>query len=111
MIYMTTDEWKEITALIIAHDFDKLVSEIAARTYNLNISQEELEARVTGAKKINKKEDLELRLSPNITIQNSGLECIIEFEDRDFKFEFEQPISHAVQLAKSEKGCHKKENN
>ena len=50
MVYMTTDEWKEITALITAHDFDKLVSGIASRTCDLNISQEELEARVTGLK-------------------------------------------------------------
>lgn len=57
MVYMTTDEWKEITALITAHDFDKLVSGIASRTCDLNISQEELEARVTGLKKINKKEN------------------------------------------------------
>lgn len=48
-------------------------------------------------------DDLELGLSPNITIQGGGLECIIEFEDCKFKFEFEQPISHVVQLAKEEK--------
>ena len=58
-----------------------------------------------------KEKDLELRLSPNISIQNGGYACIIEFEDQDFKFEFEQPISHVVQLAKTEKGCHKKESN
>lgn len=55
MIYMTTDEWKEISALITAHDFDKLATGIASRTYDLNISQEELDALVAGAKKIKEK--------------------------------------------------------
>lgn len=58
MIYMTTDEWKEISALITAHDFDKLATGIASRTYDLNISQEELDALVTGAKKVNKEKDM-----------------------------------------------------
>ena len=43
MIYMTTDEWKEISKLIEENDFYKLAEEIAGRTYDLDISKQELD--------------------------------------------------------------------
>lgn len=46
MIYMTTDEWHEISKLLEAKDFDKLLTEICIKTYDLNISEQELDDRV-----------------------------------------------------------------
>ena len=46
MIYMTTDEWHEISKLIEENDFYKLAEEIASRTYDLDISKQELDDRV-----------------------------------------------------------------
>lgn len=46
MIYMTSDEWYEISNIMLKQDFYKLAQEICIRTCNLNISQKELEARV-----------------------------------------------------------------
>ena len=43
MIYMTTDEWHEISKLLEAKDFDKLLTEICIKTYDLNISEKELD--------------------------------------------------------------------
>lgn len=43
MIYMTTDEWHEISKLIEENDFYKLAEEIASRTYDLSISKQELD--------------------------------------------------------------------
>ena len=43
MIYMTTDEWGKISKLIESKDFDKLAQEICAFTYDLDISEQELD--------------------------------------------------------------------
>lgn len=43
MIYMTTDEWKEISKIIEEKDFYKLAAEIAVKTYDLDISEQELD--------------------------------------------------------------------
>lgn len=43
MIYMTTDEWKEISKIIEEKDFNKLAAEIAVRAYDLDISEQELD--------------------------------------------------------------------
>lgn len=43
MIYMTKDEWKEISKIIEENDFYKLAKEIASRTYDFDISKEELD--------------------------------------------------------------------
>ena len=43
MIYMTTDEWHEISKLIEENDFYRLAEEIASRTYDLGISKQELD--------------------------------------------------------------------
>ena len=43
MIYMTTDEWKEISKIMEEKDFYKLAAEIAVRTYDLGISEQELD--------------------------------------------------------------------
>lgn len=48
-------------------------------------------------------EDLELKVSPTISIQDGGYKCTIECEERTYRFEFEQPISHVVLLANTEK--------
>ena len=46
MIYMTTDEWHEISKLIEENDFYKLAEEIASRTYDLDISKQELDRAI-----------------------------------------------------------------
>lgn len=43
MIYMTTDEWKEIAKIIEEKDWKELVAEIAARSYDLDVSKQELD--------------------------------------------------------------------
>ena len=43
MIYMTTDEWNEISKIIEEKDFGKLATEISVRTYDLDISEQELD--------------------------------------------------------------------
>ena len=43
MIYMTTDEWKEISKLIRENDYYGLAEQIASRTYDLDISEQELD--------------------------------------------------------------------
>lgn len=42
MIYMTTDEWKEIAKIIEEKDWKELAVEISARTWDLDISEKEL---------------------------------------------------------------------
>ena len=43
MIYMTTDEWKKISKIIEAKDFDKLAQEICVETYDLDMDKQELD--------------------------------------------------------------------
>lgn len=43
MIYMTTDEWKEISKIIEEKDFSKLATEITVRTYDLHLDKQELD--------------------------------------------------------------------
>lgn len=43
---MTTDEWKEISKIIEEKDFYKLATEIAVRTYDLDISEQELDRTI-----------------------------------------------------------------
>ncbi len=43
MIYMTTDEWKEIAKIIEEKDWKELAVEIAARSYDLDVSKQELD--------------------------------------------------------------------
>lgn len=46
MIYMTTDEWKKISKIIEEKDFGKLATEISVSTYNLDISEQELDRTI-----------------------------------------------------------------
>ena len=48
-------------------------------------------------------EDLELKVSPTISIQDGGYKCTIECEERTYRFEFKSPISHVAQLANTKK--------
>lgn len=48
MIYMTTREWEEISKIIEEKDFNKLAEEIASRTYDLDISKQELDRIIKG---------------------------------------------------------------
>lgn len=48
MIYMTTDEWKEIAKIIEEKDWKELSTEITSRTYDLDISEKELEVLIRG---------------------------------------------------------------
>ena len=46
MIYMTTDEWREISKIIEEKDWKELAEEIAVRTYDLEISKQELDSLI-----------------------------------------------------------------
>ena len=56
MIYMTTDEWKKISEIIEEKDFYKLATEISVRTYDLDISEQELDGAMKDSVIDNKKE-------------------------------------------------------
>lgn len=43
MIYMTTDEWKKISKIVEEKDLKELVIELSAQTYDLNVSDLELD--------------------------------------------------------------------
>lgn len=100
MIYMTTDEWKEITKIIEEKDLKELVIELQVRTCDLDISKQELDYIIKDYKTNN---GLALGLSPIVDIQDSGKACIIECRGHTYRFEFEQPISHCAVIANTEK--------
>jgi hypothetical protein len=51
---MTTDEWKEISKIIEEKDFNKLAAEIAVKTYDLDISEQELDEIINKKNELNK---------------------------------------------------------